>query len=440
MTKKLKEFQFNWILLDKNVNSRLWEKNKIVFTTSQLYSNFKIKAIEFSRRFNDSDEFEDAYDEIDDEDEDELDDEEDDNTSRRSKMTKTLSGQALSSTIHSAAAEFNTPLGSDKRSRSLISLRRRHWSASSNRSSTTVVQQQPTQPTHVSQQPPQVNKNFVNIQDRSRRKLFNSQQNHLLQTNVVAATAAKPNLNSTEIYPSVNRAAQRKQQPQPHLMNATSAMNLSSVSKMSKNLRKSFNDLCSATASRLNATLTAPRPPPPIYTASELRCQENLKKFEKICMKQKPSSPAHATLTQKYTKRLKGFKQRLIKTKNSLFGGGQQRGKRKCEATANNGSDQENQQTTADSNASHAHNNNNNNESQSAVPLTVKLKFMKRNRSDKSAASGSDNLNASISTKLSNTYLGRPASAVYKTSNYNQPPPMQHLIYESSPNKRPKFY
>lgn len=52
---------------------------------------------------------------------------------RKRKSTKAAFNQTTSTEIH----DFNTPLNNDKRSRSLISVRRRHWSGSSNRSTST---------------------------------------------------------------------------------------------------------------------------------------------------------------------------------------------------------------------------------------------------------------------------------------------------------------
>ena len=56
---------------------------------------------------------------------------------RKRKSTNKTFNQTTSTEI----PELNTPLNNDKRSRSLISIRRRRWSASSNRSTTGVSSQ-----------------------------------------------------------------------------------------------------------------------------------------------------------------------------------------------------------------------------------------------------------------------------------------------------------
>ncbi|CAF0878595.1 unnamed protein product [Brachionus calyciflorus] len=172
-------------------------------------------------KFNISDEFDYA----------EVNDDDCDNFEHDEELTKTFSGQMLTS---STLSEFTTPLTSDKRSRSLVSLRRRHWSA--NHRSTTTTNN---------------NNNYINTQDRERR-------NHITNNN--------NNLNITSI---------------------------SMVNKISKNLRKSFNDLYNNNNTNTNTT-----------TSNNKNTEEGFKENNN---------------DNKYSKRFKMFKNRLIKTKNSLF-------------------------------------------------------------------------------------------------------------------------
>lgn len=156
------------------------------------------KTLDYTRKMNDSDQMDDYYAELDEPDEE--------------NFTKTYNG-----------ADFNTPLSTDKRSRSLVSLRRRHWSAGpANR---TVDK----------------SKNFINTEDRRRR-------------NEVCKQRSTLNISS-----------------------------ISGIDRLSKNLRKSFNDLTSTKADE---------------------SKENTKKNE---------------TNNRYTRRFKLFKNRLIKTKNNLL-------------------------------------------------------------------------------------------------------------------------
>lgn len=403
-----------------------------------------------TRRFNDSDEIEDAYDEIDDEDEieDELDSTRGNranrttNTTLTSKRKKTSTSREpptpkMSSTmVAEPGGELNnTPLDSDKRSRSMISLRRRHWSASSNRSASTIM------PSATKPQPQQQpNKVFVNTEDRARRKLFTN-----VNQNVGGHQAAAVNykLNSTEIYyrpqnqyqplPRQQQQHSNEHHSQKSSFNRTKSSHLNqstNMNKFSKSLRKSFNDLYSATASKLNATLNQTlhqSNPPPVTSGGPAsnKSQENLKKFEKMIEEKE------ATLGQKYSKKLKCIKQRLVKTKNNLFGNkkatsNSTSGVNKMNPNEKNNSDQENQKAA--------------NVEQSFVSNVVKMRFLKRNRSNKiESTTGESNLNVTMSTalsaKLSNTHLGGGGNNKTKATNARQ---IEH--YECSPNKRPKFY
>ena len=392
------------------------------------------------------------------------------------------------------ASEFNTPLAEDKRSRSLISLRRRHWSASSNRSSSTVT----TSSSKQQQQPiPQVKKNFINIEDRSRRKLFQNNPNSNSNNHLVNATfmpknssnnfhsksslkqPSRPNLNSTEIYPrqpssrsdlpSSNRYNQgggdsnvtlssryqfnntvnsKPPRHQASNLNTTSATNLTSMSRASKNLRKSFNDLCSATANKLNSTFSRPQSVSAVHlkrtttTATSnftKHSEENLKKFEKMCEKRNREQPQQLTIGQKYTKRLKGFKQRLLKTKNILFGRAGGVSERKSDSPnsgAQNSSDQENKNVDL-SNATLSGQNEVKEGNTEILVSSVKFKFMKKSKNN-CAHSGETLNSTALSAKLSNTYLGNASNK--NSSNKHTSSRMQHQIYEASPNKRPKFY
>jgi hypothetical protein len=488
------------------------------------------------------------YDEIDDDDDDAEDDlndvygedleNEDDNLTEKSKLTKTLSGGNMLITSSTLINDFDTtPLSSDKRSRSLISLRRRRWSASSNRSSSAAsthnhqqINEHKSSSKHQQQQQQQQQhqfnhkiNNFINIEDRSRRKLFTnnnknnqnntyfppnnnnksninnttnfefdksygirggnltnqynnhnnntSNLNNFSKSSNIRNLRIAPNLNSTEIYSSSlsyknnrNQNSRFQKNPQSgynisssrqnrtnvtsmssrtkssNLNVTTSATNISmNLTKFTKNLRKSFNDLYSATANKLNNTTL------------------NLKKDEH-----------EATFTEKeasnkYTKGLKSIKNRLIKTKNNLFN----RNKRKsasmtelnkigASVSVNAESKQTHMATQSTSKIVYSDQNSdqeNNKIIQSGSSIgeqsfvnNVKMKFLKRNRSSKSGSTSSNTDNrinsTALSTKLSNTYLNSNQNH-QNTDTMNRQVRqaiINHQIYEHSPNKRPKFY
>ena len=224
------------------------------------------------------------------------------NDNECTKMTKTFT------------EEFGTPsMDSEKRSRSMISLRRRRWSASSARSvSTTLASSRaPEQPKPA--------RAFVNSDDRAQNRLFvgNRREQKLLNSSgsmpslKVDATRersrktapAEPtytgryaprstfttmNLNSTSISVNLRRRQHQQENAAKKSLNVSSA---SAINKLSKNLRKSLND---------------------IYKPSSRTTDES---------KENKGQQLDQTVSvaNKYVKRLKGFKDRIIQTKNNLF-------------------------------------------------------------------------------------------------------------------------
>ena len=266
------------------------------------------KTMDFSRRLNDSDEMDDCYAEL---------DEQPDQNYTKSFFNCT---------------DFNTPLSNDKRSRSLVSLRRRHWSAG------------PTNRTLN-------NKNLhINTEDRRRRE-----------------EACRPK----------RQGGQRS---------TTNMSTLSGFDRLSRNLRKSFNDLTSTKAEE---------------------CKENSKKSE----------------PNRHASRFKLFKNRLIRTKNNLL-----HRKRKLfnEASPNamrlKSVSSPNLKMLESRRAKDKHELNNflnvTTATNQSFVNNIKSKFAKRNQSSKHL-----NLNStSITTKLSET-------------NLNCGHDEQH-----TPSKRAKFY
>ena len=84
---------------------------------------------------------------------------------RRERKLKSANKTFNQTTSTEIAADFNTPLNANKRSRSLTSVRRRHWSASSNRSSSV---------TSTSQQKLNSKHKFVNMESRADQHAFNN--------------------------------------------------------------------------------------------------------------------------------------------------------------------------------------------------------------------------------------------------------------------------
>ena len=111
----------------------------------------------------------------DDDDNDDDDDDDDDydlsdyvNNRMRNKR-KSTSSRAFNQTTSTEIAEINTPLGTDKRSRSLISIRRRHWSGSNSRStSVSSAHQSAATSNHLTKSVRKSSRN-INMEDREQR-------------------------------------------------------------------------------------------------------------------------------------------------------------------------------------------------------------------------------------------------------------------------------
>lgn len=195
----------------------------------------------------------------------------------------------------STISDFNTPISNDKRSRSLISLRRRHWSGSSSACKNDRSTSACSTKTDRNQ--------FINIQDRNRR---NTQR-----TNEQNGTNFKPvyNTANSNRHPKPTGLHLNQNKSNINTVNQSRAnLNVSSVSainKFSKNLRKSFNDLYTATSNKFTTSST---------TAAQSEVANKNKLDESSKENGAEQSPANG-----YAKRLRKFKNRLIKTKNNFL-------------------------------------------------------------------------------------------------------------------------
>lgn len=240
---------------------------------------------------------------------------------RRRKRSKRIFNQTTSTTIE---FDFNTPLANEKRSRSLISLRRRHWSASSNRS---------TSNNNVTALNNLNNKNkFVNSEYSEQRQLFSKYdeddiQPFRSQKNINKSNSSQsvsnlpkssnrlkycsnyesaPNYNqdsrikiSKKIIPTTKSTMQFK-----HESNKAKIMNSTSLStfrgdRLSKNIRKSFNDIYSLTKNSYDTNIS-----------------DSLKKNSGEGFLDDSKENQNHKTSNKYSKRLKLFKNQI---KNNLF-------------------------------------------------------------------------------------------------------------------------
>ena len=249
------------------------------------------------------------------------------------KLTKTFSNS-----LDDINSEFTTPISDDKRSKSLISLRRRHWSASSSRStSTNFIANKSTAAAAASKT------KFVNNDDRNKKRVFTNKSNnnrstmnnsvsmptltdddepnqppkvykYKLKENISSNeyrtrqntlyNKGNVNLNSTTRSMNLRKrpnAQQQQQQQQPltHKKSLnTSVSAIMGINKLSKSLRKSLND---------------------IYTPSSNQHHQQRKRGEEASKENNNNKASPDKKTNRYVKRLKCFKDRLIQTKNNLL-------------------------------------------------------------------------------------------------------------------------
>lgn len=179
------------------------------------------------------------------------------------------SRQIFNQTTSTAILDFNTP--GQKRSRSLTSLRRRHWSGSSN----------PTTPSNKS-----CDKNkFINSADRGLCKKF-----QLNKFENIASYETISNLNESK---RINYA--RKS-----LADSSINSNYSGISCISRNIRKSLSDVCSG---------------------KKLKKKKS-EHFDVISTDKEnlpPNKEENNKKSNRLLKRFKSFKDQFIQTKNNLF-------------------------------------------------------------------------------------------------------------------------
>jgi hypothetical protein len=242
--------------------------------------------------FEDDDEFNSDFDE-----EEEENDSDDVNTTyrRRNRSMRSVINEDNKSEI------FNTPLNNDKRSRSLTSVRRRHWSASSNRSSSAS--------STIASSSNNNTKKFVNVEPRNRSSRNYCDMNKSASANSIYSM--DPLHNNKKIFQTINNNSNNNNNNNNNTYNSvsikkTTNLNTSAISKISKNLRKSLNDLYTSKPSKPKI--------PQSSTSSNIK--EEQKENEGNKNNKKIESP---TNKNRYTKRLKRLKNRLIQTKNNLF-------------------------------------------------------------------------------------------------------------------------
>jgi hypothetical protein len=305
-------------------------------------------------RCNESDEFDDFYDELD-EDDAAADDDEGSNQGLKARMMmKSFSGQMLTSSVVESEPELNTPM--DKRSRSLISLRRRHWSASSNRSSSAVYS------CATAAAAPTRSNRFVNTDDRNGHRARRGEQVMPTQQQQQFRQQSVTSKSSATILVGQGHAKSKSLRNSSNLINNNRRSNLNTsvsallgVGKLSRNLRKSFNDLYTVTANKLSQHQQQQQQQQPQQTTSSSSSsttsssrsnaksndeQDDLKENKSKCKlrtepdeneQERAVNPTAAAAvdedaeeqaaetSNKYTKRFKRLKNTLIKTKNSLF-------------------------------------------------------------------------------------------------------------------------
>ena len=271
------------------------------------YNNTHLNSTHISRNrtFNDF-----SCNDFDDEDDDEFnsdfDDEEEDD-SDDINVTYRRRNRSMRSVINddNKSEMFNTPLNNDKRSRSLISVRRRHWSASSNRSSSasSTIASSSTNNT----------KKFVNVEPRTRSSRNYHDMNKSASANSIYSM---DQLNSNKkIFQSINNNNNNnnnnaKNGNNVSIKQKTTNLNTSTLSKISKNLRKSLNDLYTSKQQ------TRPKLPQS-STSSNIKEEQKENEDNKNIVNKKIESPT--SNKNRYTKRLKRLKNRLIQTKNNIF-------------------------------------------------------------------------------------------------------------------------
>ncbi len=240
--------------------------------------------------------------------------------------------QTTSTTIDT---DFNTPLNNEKRSRSLMSLRRRHWSASSNRSSSN---------NNITALNTLNNRNkYVNSEYREQRKLFsnnndyeddyateNKYKRRNNQSNINKSNSSHcisnsnknnrfqnasnyesvPNFNQTtrscriKISKTTTTTLQIKQTQQQNKKNLNaSSISFKGLNRISKNLRKSLNDIYSTNDNKKKVK-------------KEIDDLEESKENHNSTNKESDNSREP---TSKYARRLQRFKKHIIKTKNNIF-------------------------------------------------------------------------------------------------------------------------
>lgn len=183
----------------------------------------------------------------------------------------------------------------DKRSRSLTSLRRRHWSASSNRSSTTI-----STASHVKKNTEAYEKYGYRKSDAC---LTSNSNLHEIHSTIIShpksiSLKANSSLMNRDLGENSSQRVYKK-----YRENCRSNINLSTsvcslVTAGSKQLRKSINGLLNATSTKLTQS------------------DEHSSKENKIV---KPLAVSPCTKQSGYAQRFVRFKKTLIKTKNTLF-------------------------------------------------------------------------------------------------------------------------
>jgi protein phosphatase 1D len=266
---------------------------------------------------------------------------------QKQKLTKTFTGGK--SVLEDDQEEFSTPLNNDKRSRSLMSLRRRHWSASS----------QNTNSRSRSSSVNSAHRQYVNCDDRNKRRLFangntnsttshhnNKNRNQPMDYDISAigdclnkSSSMNSIYNSTAISTSAaanrrNRRMNRSMKSEkPHNRKSLNASTISSttlvvgLNRLSRNLRKSFNDIYTITTNKLNETrITRANP-----TQDDLKENRNNNRNSSMANHLSSSSslpqPIEARNAKekqqekesKYSLKLKKFKNRILQTTNTLF-------------------------------------------------------------------------------------------------------------------------
>jgi hypothetical protein len=320
-------------------------------------SRIKRRSSNYSRFMNDQDEYE--YEDNENNEDGLHADQVKNNDRRKCKTRESVMMRTFNQHETISGSEFNTPIGSEKRSRSLISLRRRHWSSSSNRSASSSVTNS-------------VSKKFAKVDLRSRRErkpiIYSSSSANLnervaneqargapsnqfknsdCRLRTISASCKSMKRNQSESGESTNKAVNGA----VGFKNKTNGLNTSlafmNLNKISKNLRKSFNDLYTLT--KLNAISrndqesknSKEQQQQPSSTCAKEDAKENqhlnssdselsnrsgsgetssgsendiAKEDVNLSNRKSQRSP-----TNRYSYRLKRLKSRLIQTKNNLF-------------------------------------------------------------------------------------------------------------------------